>query len=61
MKMTCLAFFGYPAAEQEPMNVETIYKILISFDKIYDKMNDRDKRDLKKSMIKEIKLYMPEE
>ena len=48
-------------AEQESLNVDMIYKILLSFDEIYDKMNDRDKRELIKCMIKEIKLYMPEE
>lgn len=48
-------------AEQESMNIDAIYQILMSFDKIYDKMNDRDKRELIKCMIKEIKLYMPEE
>lgn len=48
-------------AEQESLNVEMIYKILLSFDEIYDKMDDREKRELIKCMIKEIKLYMPEE
>lgn len=48
-------------AEQESLNVDMIYKILLSFDEIYDKMNDKDKRELIKCMIKEIKLYMPEE
>lgn len=48
-------------AEQESLNVDMIYKILLSFEEIYDKMNDRDKRELIKCMIKEIKLYMPEE
>ena len=48
-------------AEQETLNVDIIYKILLSFDEIYDKMNDRDKHELIKCMIKEIKLFMPEE
>ncbi|MEE0199092.1 MAG: recombinase family protein [Muricomes sp.] len=48
-------------AEQESLNVEMIYKILLSFDEIYDKMDDREKRELIKCMIKEIKLYLPEE
>ena len=47
-------------AEQESLNVEMIYKILLSFDEIYDKM-DEEKRELIKCMIKEIKLYLPEE
>ena len=48
-------------AEQEFLNVDMIYKILLSFDEIYDKMNDRDKCELIKCMLKEIKLFMPEE
>ena len=46
---------------QEDLTVEAIYKILVSFDTIYDKMSDREKREVIKSMIKEIKLYTPEE
>lgn len=38
-----------------------IYKILLFFDEVYDKINDGDKHELIKYMIKEIKLYMPEE
>ena len=34
---------------------------MLSFDEIYDKMDDREKRELIKCMIKEIKLYLPEE
>lgn len=47
--------------EQEFLYVDMIYKILLPFDEIYDKMNDRDKRELIKYMIKAIKLYMLEE
>jgi len=49
------------AIEQESLNVEAIYNILLSFDKIYDKISDRDKRDLIKCMIKKISLYTLEE
>lgn len=37
-----------------------IYKILLSFDEIYDKMNSREKRELTKYMIKEVILYLLE-
>ena len=42
------------------MYAEIIYKILLSFDDIYDKMDDGEKQELIKCMIKK-ELYLPEE
>jgi len=48
-------------ASREALTIETIYKMLMSFDTIYDKMDDRERRELVQSMITEIHLYTQEE
>ena len=35
--------------------------MLLSFDQIYDKLNDKEKRDLVQSMIEEVQIYTMEE
>ena len=49
------------AASKEALTIETIYKMLMCFDKIYDKLNDKEKRDLIQSMVEEVQLYTQEE
>ena len=49
------------AASKEKLTIETIYKMLMCFDEIYDKLSDKEKRDLVQSMIQEINLYTQEE
>lgn len=51
----------YATIKKNEISIDTIYDLLVSFDKVYDKMDDREKRELIKSMIKEIRLLMPEE
>ena len=46
---------------QENLNVQTIYSLLSSFDKIYDKMSRAERRSMIKYMIAEVQLYMPNE
>ena len=46
---------------QENLNVQTIYSLLSSFDKIYDKMSREERRSMIKYMIAEVQLYMPDE
>lgn len=43
--------------ESEKLSGEQIYKILIYFDKLYDKMEDEDKQLFFKTLIKEIQIY----
>lgn len=47
--------------ESEKLSGDNVYKLLIHFDKIYDKMNDEDKRALLVALIKEIQVYEEEQ
>ena len=42
---------------QENMNIKTIYALLSSFDKIYDRMSKEERRSLIKYLIAEVELY----
>jgi site-specific DNA recombinase len=43
--------------EAEKMTADNIYKTLIYFDKLYDVMDDADKRALVSALIKEVNVY----
>ena len=45
------------AAKQDVLTKENVFKMLLVFDKIFDKMNDADKRKLLESMITEVHLH----
>jgi len=45
------------AIEAEQLTSENVYKTLIYFDKLYDVMEDADKRALLTALIKEIRIY----
>ncbi len=45
------------AAKQDILTKENVFKMLLVFDKIFDKMNDADKRKLLESMIAEVHLH----
>lgn len=47
--------------EENHMNIKMIYRLLYNFDKLYAKMNDRERRDVIKALIKEVTLYTKEE
>ena len=49
------------AASKSALTTEIIYKQLMCFDRIYDKMDDTEKRALVESMIDEVTLYTQEE
>ena len=42
------------AAQQDVLTKENVFKMLLVFDKIFEKMNDADKRKLIESMIAEV-------
>ena len=48
------------AAQQDVLTKENVFKMLLVFDKIFDKMNDVDKRKLIESMIAEVHLHLKE-
>ena len=48
------------AAQQDVLTKENVFKMLLVFDKIFDKMNDVDKRKLIESMIAEVYLHLKE-
>ena len=45
------------ATKQDVLTKENVFKMLLVFDKIFDKMNDADKRKLLESMIAEVHLH----
>ena len=45
------------AIEAEKLTGDNIYKVLIYFDQLYGKMNDREKRQLIEELISEIQIY----
>lgn len=45
------------AIEAEKLTGDNIYKVLISFDKLYSVMDDQEKRQLMESLISEIQIY----
>ena len=45
------------AIEAEKLTGDNIYKVLICFDQLYGKMNDREKRRLIEELISEIQIY----
>ena len=45
------------AVEQEAITLENIYTLLASFDKVYDKISDEEKKSLISSLIKEIEIF----
>ena len=47
--------------ESEKLTGDNIYKLLIHFDKMYDTMDEEDKRALLVAMIKEINVYEDEQ
>jgi site-specific DNA recombinase len=48
------------AAEQNTLTKDNVYKMLLVFDKLFDKMNDTDKRKLLESLISEVRLHPKE-
>lgn len=48
------------AAQQDVLTKENVFKMLLVFDKIFDKMNDADKSKLLESMIAEVHLHLKE-
>lgn len=47
--------------EEEVLTLDNVYKLLLSFDKIYDIMSDKEKKDLISYLIKDIQIYSNEE
>ena len=45
------------AIEEKSLTFENIYQILVHFAKIYDKINDEDRKELLAELIKEIHIY----
>lgn len=43
--------------EADKVTADNIYKVLIYFDKLYDKMNEEERRQLIKTLISEVHIY----
>ena len=42
---------------QERLSADTIYKVLIQFDKLYDNFTDLEKKKFMQSFIEEVQIY----
>lgn len=49
------------AVQDQQLNQEKIFQLLLSFDKIYDKLSNDEKRNLLHSLISEIEMYSKDE
>ena len=47
--------------DEEAITLDNIYKMLLSFNQIYDKMTDEEKKDLISYLIKDIRIYPNDE
>ena len=47
--------------EKEKLSGDNIYKLLMHFDKVYDTMDDEDRRALLVALVKEIQIYEEEQ
>ncbi|MGN0817805.1 MAG: recombinase family protein, partial [Candidatus Coproplasma sp.] len=49
------------AMEEDAITLDNIYKLLLSFDEIYDIMSEKEKKDLISYLIKEVQIYPNDE
>ena len=49
------------AIKQQEITLENIYKIMVNFDCVYNKINDEEKRNVVTALIKEIEIYRNDE
>jgi len=49
------------SAEMQTITQDNIFKIILNFEKVYDQLNDDEKKALVFSLIKEIQIYPNEE
>ena len=49
------------AMEEDAITLENIYKLLLSFDEVYDIMSEKEKKDLISYLIKEVQIYPNDE
>lgn len=49
------------SVEREAITLDNVYKLMINFEKVYDKINDEERKALVSSLIKEIQRYPRDE
>lgn len=49
------------AMEEDAITLENIYKLLLSFNEVYDIMSDEEKKDLISYLIKDVQIYANDE
>ena len=49
------------AVQEQQLNQEKIFQLLLNFDKIYDKLTNDEKRKLLHSLISEVEIYRKDE
>ncbi len=47
--------------EMSAITIDNVYKVLLNFDRVYDRLNDEEKRTMIQGFIKEIQIYPKEE
>jgi site-specific DNA recombinase len=45
------------SVERDAITLDNVYKLMINFEKVYDKINDEERKALVSSLIKEIQIY----
>ncbi len=45
------------SVERDAITLDNVYKLMINFERVYDKINDEERKSLVSSLIKEIQIY----
>jgi len=49
------------SVEMNAITLDNVYKLMINFEKVYDKISDEERKALVSSLIKEIQIYTRDE
>ena len=55
------AYAKRKSIEMSAITIDNVYKVLLNFDKVYDRLNDEEKKTMIQGFIKEIQIYSKEE
>ena len=55
------AYAKRKSIEMSAITIDNVYKVLLNFDKVYDRLNDEEKKTMIQGFIKEIQIYPKEE
>jgi DNA invertase Pin-like site-specific DNA recombinase len=55
------AYAKRKSIEMSAITIDNVYKVLLNFDRVYDRLNDEEKKTMIQGFIKEIQIYPKEE